>query len=70
MNLETEDLKRRLIETQMALLQYQHRDVLANIEALTPMPVPVPMPPADQAPGSADAGQMPVKTYGANALSG
>jgi hypothetical protein len=35
MNLETEKLKLRLIETQMALLQYQYREVSANIEALT-----------------------------------
>ena len=33
MNLETEQLKLRLIETQMLLLQYQHKEVLANIAA-------------------------------------
>lgn len=34
MNLEIERLKLRLIETQMALLQYQHREVKANIDML------------------------------------
>ena len=34
MNLEIEQLKLKLIETQMALLQYQHRDVTANLERL------------------------------------
>lgn len=31
MNLETEQIKLKLIETQMALLQYQHRDVSESI---------------------------------------
>ncbi len=34
MNIETEELKLRLIETQMMLLQYQHKEVKANIAAL------------------------------------
>jgi hypothetical protein len=35
LDIEKEQLKLRLIETQMALLQYQHREVLSNIEQLT-----------------------------------
>lgn len=35
MDIEKEQLKLRLIETQMQLLQYQHREILANIELLT-----------------------------------
>lgn len=35
MNLELEQLKLRLIETQMALLQYQHKEVSTNIQQLT-----------------------------------
>jgi len=34
MPIETEQLKLRLIESQMQVLQYQHRDVTANIETL------------------------------------
>jgi hypothetical protein len=33
-NLETEQLKLKLIETQLALLQYQHRDIVTNIQTL------------------------------------
>lgn len=33
MDIEKEELKLRLIEAQMTILQYQHRDVLAAIEA-------------------------------------
>lgn len=51
MNLETEQLKLKLIETQMMLLQYQHKEVTANIAAL-------------QEPSN--VAHMPVKTYGAN----
>lgn len=35
MDLEKEKLRLKLIETQMALLQYQHREVAATIDALT-----------------------------------
>ena len=35
MNLDTEQLKLKLIETQMALLQYQHKEVSENIARLT-----------------------------------
>lgn len=35
MDLEKEQLKLRLIETQVQLLHYQHREVSATIEALT-----------------------------------
>lgn len=35
MDIEKEQLKIKLIETQMLLLQYQHKEVSANIEALT-----------------------------------
>ena len=38
MNLETETLKLRLIESQMLVLQYQHKEVSANIEALKKPP--------------------------------
>lgn len=34
MNLELEQLRLKLIETQMMLLQYQHQEVLARIAAL------------------------------------
>ena len=34
MNIETEQLKLRLIESQMQVLQYQHRDVLITIQSL------------------------------------
>ena len=34
MNIENEQLKLKLIETQMMLLQYQHRDVSAAIEQI------------------------------------
>jgi hypothetical protein len=34
MNLETEQLKLKLIETQMIVLQYQHKEVSDNIQAL------------------------------------
>jgi hypothetical protein len=35
MNLDTEQIKLKLIETQMALLQYQHREVSENIAKIT-----------------------------------
>jgi hypothetical protein len=35
MNIEIEQLKLKLIETQMAVLQYQHRDVTIAIEKIT-----------------------------------
>jgi hypothetical protein len=34
MNIEIEQLKLRLIETQMQLLQYQHKEVSANIKQI------------------------------------
>lgn len=34
MNIEIEQLKLKLIETQMQLLHYQYKDVTANIQAL------------------------------------
>ena len=36
MTLETETLKLRLIESQMLVLQYQHKEISANIKALQP----------------------------------
>ena len=38
MTLETETLKLRLIESQMLVLQYQHKEVSANIAALKTPP--------------------------------
>lgn len=39
LELQLEQTKLRLIETQLALLQYQHRDVAARIQELSqPMP--------------------------------
>lgn len=34
MDIEKEQLKLRLIEAQMQILQYQHKEISANIEAL------------------------------------
>lgn len=34
MNIEIENLKLKLIEAQMTILQYQHRDVLSAIQKL------------------------------------
>ena len=34
MNLDTEQLRLKLIETQMALLQYQYKEVSGNIDAM------------------------------------
>lgn len=34
MNIYTEQLRLKLIETQMALLQYQHKEVLASIKEM------------------------------------